>query len=481
MGVDLGTYPMFVGGRAESPNADLTVREPYASREVARVAMGTADDVERGIAAAVAAAPAMAAMPAYARADVLRRAAAVLDGRRDELVRVLMLEAGKIRRDADGEVDRLVDTFSVAAIEATQLEGSVLAMDQVARGAGVRGMSRPVPIGPCGLITPFNFPLNLVAHKVAPAIAAGCPFVLKPADKTPVSALMIGAVLAESGLPDGAFSIIPCAIPDAAAIVSDARLPLLSFTGSDRVGRMLAAQAGMKRTVFELGGNAACVIDEHTDLDDCLPRLVAGGFAYSGQSCISVQRILVHRSLEPAVLDGLVARVSALVAGDPADAATDVGPMIDENAATRLESWIAEAEAAGATVHTGGTRRGALMPAHVLSGVPADAALSREEAFGPVVIVDPFDDFDDALDRVNASRFGLQAGVFTRDVDRMHRAWDRLEVGAVVINEIPSFRLDPMPYGGVKASGLGREGLRSAIADMTEDRLLVVRDLPRPR
>ena len=351
----------------------------------------------------------------------------------------------------------------------------MLNLEISARASGYQGMTKRVPIGPCSFISPFNFPLNLAAHKVAPAIAAGCTFVLKPASRTPIGALIIGEVLAETDLPEGAFSILPCNRDGADLFTTDERLKLLSFTGSPDVGWALKAKAGKKPVVLELGGNAACVVDEDADIDDAIKRIIVGAYYQSGQSCISVQRILVHKNIYETFREKFVHEVSALVAGDPADENTFIGPMISESEAERLEDWIHEAREAGATVLCGGTRKGAMLDATVMEGVPADCNASAEEAFGPLSVLVPFDDYDEALKEVNNSRYGLQAGIFTRDLYKAHKAWDVLEVGGVVIGDVPSWRVDNMPYGGVKDSGLGREGIRYAIEDMTETRLMVIR------
>jgi acyl-CoA reductase-like NAD-dependent aldehyde dehydrogenase len=356
-----------------------------------------------------------------------------------------------------------------------RMHGEVIPLDIAPRARNYTGMWKRVPIGPVGLITPFNFPLNLAAHKIAPAIAVGCPFVLKPASSTPVGALVIGEILAETDLPRGAFSILPCSGATATALATDQRLNLLSFTGSPTVGWDLKARAGRKRVVLELGGNAAVIVDADTDLDDAVQRIVFGAFYQSGQSCISVQRIMVHEQIYDALRDKLVAATRQLVMGDPKDERTFIGPLITEGDAARLQQWIQAAAARGARVLCGGRRNGALLEATLLEDVPKDEPLCAHEAFGPVAVLSRFTDFDAALAEVNASVYGLQAGVFTRDLYKMQKAWDRLEVGGVVIGDVPSWRVDNMPYGGVKESGLGREGVRYSMEEMTEIRLLVIR------
>jgi acyl-CoA reductase-like NAD-dependent aldehyde dehydrogenase len=330
----------------------------------------------------------------------------------------------------------------------------------------------------CSFITPFNFPLNLVAHKVAPALAVGCPFVLKPASATPVGALIVGEVLAETGLPRGAFSILPVPGAQAARFAEDPRIRLLSFTGSPAVGWELKARAGKKKVVLELGGNAAVIVDADADLDDAVERIVFGAFYQSGQSCISVQRVIVHEDVYADFKRRLVEKTAALATGDPKDEGTFIGPMISEAEAERLHGWIQAAVARGARVLVGGDRRGAMLDATLLEGVAKDADVCAREAFGPVAVLSKFRDFDAALAEVNDSAYGLQAGVFTRDLYRAHRAWDRLEVGAVVVGDVPSWRVDHMPYGGVKESGQGREGVRFAMDEMTEIRLFVLRTPP---
>ena len=469
------TYPYWVANRAEQPNTDLAVTDKYTGEVATRVALADAPAIQRAIAAAVAAAGPMRRLLPYERKAVLEHCVRRFRERADELAMALCIEAGKPIRDSRGEVTRLIDTFTVAAEEATRIGGEVLELQISARARGYRGMTQRVPVGPCSFISPFNFPLNLTAHKVAPAIAAGCPFVLKPATRTPIGALIIAEVLAETDLPAGAFSVLPVHRDCAELFTTDERLKLLSFTGSPAVGWALKAKAGKKKVVLELGGNAACIVDEDADVDAVVPRLVFGAFYQSGQSCISVQRILVHARRYDEVREKLVAATRELVMGDPKREETFLGPMIDAGEAARLERWTGEAVTRGGRVLCGGHRQGAMHEATLLEGVPRDCALYAEEAFGPVAVLGRFERFDDALAEVNDSRFGLQAGVFTRDLHRAQRAWDELDVGGVVVGDVPSFRVDHMPYGGIKDSGLGREGVRWAIADLTEERLLVLR------
>ncbi len=470
------TYPYYLGNKPLAPNADLPVIDKYTQEVATRVALADADAIDRGIAAAVEATEPMRRQKPYERQAVLNHCVSAFQERFDELAQALCIEAGKPIKDSRGEVTRLIDTFRIAAEEAVRIDGEVLNLEVSARARGYRGMYKRVPIGPCSFISPFNFPLNLAAHKVAPALAVGCPFVLKPASRTPIGALIIGEVLAETDLPPGAFSILPCRRDGADLFTVDERLKLLSFTGSPAVGWDLKARAGKKKVVLELGGNAACLVDEDADIPQVIERLIVGAFYQSGQSCISVQRILVHERLYDAFRDQFVEATRALHAGDPKDESTFIGPMIAESEAKRLEGWIDAAVQAGGRLLCGGTREGTLLAATLLEDVPADTKVCTEEAFGPVAVLSRFDDFDAALATINDSAFGLQAGIFTRDLHKALRAWDTLDVGGVLINDVPSWRVDNMPYGGVKDSGLGREGIRYAIEDMSEIRLLVIRD-----
>lgn len=470
-------YPLILGGTAQFTETLTDVTDKYSGAVVSRVATANAATLDRAIQLATKSAPGLRTLAAYERRAILVHCVKRFEERKDELALSLCVEAGKPIKDARGEVGRLIDTFQIAADEAVRLGGEVMNLELSARSKGYRGMTQFVPVGPCALISPFNFPLNLVAHKVAPAIATGCPFVLKPATRTPLGALIIGEILMETDLPKDSYSILPCPRDGADQLITDERLKLLSFTGSPKVGWDLKARAGKKKVVLELGGNAACLVDEDQgeNLDAIVERLVFGGFYQSGQSCISVQRIFAHASIYDALRERLVARVEKLVAGDPKDESTFLGPLISEKEAQRLETWIRRAEAAGAKVLCGGVREGAMLAGTVLEDVDPDEPICAEEAFGPVVVLAKYTDFGDALARINASRYGLQAGLFVSDYKKMLRAWDELEVGGVVVGDVPSFRADNMPYGGVKDSGLGREGVRSGMMEMSETRLLVVK------
>lgn len=470
-------YPYYLANSAVYANADLEVTDKFSNLVATRVAMADAKAIDAGIAAAVAAETPMRQMAPFERRAVIEHCVKRFKERAEEMAVALCIEAGKPIKDSRGEVSRLIDTFAVAADESVRIGGEVLNLEIAPRARGYRGMCKRVPIGACSFISPFNFPLNLAAHKIAPALAMGCPFVLKPASRTPIGALIIGEILAETDLPKGAFSILPAHRDGADLFTTDDRLKLLSFTGSPGVGWELKAKAGRKKVVLELGGNAACVVDEDQadNLDRVVERLIFGGYYQSGQSCIHVQRIYVHRRLYVQVRDRLVSAIKALKLGNPRDEDTFVGPMISEGEAKRLHGWVHAAIAAGGHCLVGGDRQGAMLEPTLIENCPKHTDLYREEAFGPAVTIEPFDDFDAVLHQVNDSKFGLQAGIFTRDLYKANKAWDELEVGGVVIGDVPSWRVDNMPYGGVKDSGLGREGVKYAMEDMSEIRLMVIR------
>jgi aldehyde dehydrogenase (NAD+) len=471
------TYPYYLANRPQTSRTMLEVRDKYSGKLATRVAVPDAKAIEKAIAAAVKATRPMREFKPWARQAVLQHCARRFEQRRDELAEALCIEAGKPIKDAAGEVTRLIETFRIAAEEAVRINGETINLELASRLDGYHGYTRRVPLGPVSFITPFNFPLNLVAHKVVPAIAAGCPFVLKPAEKTPIGALIIGQVLAETDLPPGAFSILTLDGAHAAPLVEDDRFKLLSFTGG-QVGWALKARAGRKKVVLELGGNAACIVDadQGAKLDRVVERLVFGAFYQSGQSCIGVQRIYAHVDIYQALKRKLVAATKKLKAGEPKDKTVFIGPMIDEAAAERLHGWILEAKQAGGRILCGGKREGNMLQATLMENVAADAKINRQEAFGPLALLAPYEHFDDAIAMVNDSDFGLQAGIFTDSLAHAMRAWNELEQGGVVVNDIPSFRVDNMPYGGIKLSGLGREGIRYAIEDMTEIRLMVMRE-----
>lgn len=471
-------YPLYLNNKAAQPNTDLAVTDKYTGEVAFRCALATPDVIDEAIAGAVRAAEPMARLASYEKQAVLEHCVARFRERFDELAYALCVEAGKPIADSEGEVTRLIDTFKIAAEEAVRNYGEIQPLDISARAKGYMGMWKRVPIGPCSFISPFNFPLNLAAHKIAPAIAIGCPFVMKPASMTPLGAIIMGEVLAECDvLPEGAFSILPASRDGADLFTTDERLKLLSFTGSPGVGWDLKARAGKKKVVLELGGNAAVIVDKDADLDHALARITFGGYYQSGQSCIHVQRVIIHEDVYDTFRDMLVAKVKTLKSGDPKDRETFIGPMISEKEAIRLKGWVDAAVAGGATLLAGGGREGAMLEATLLEGAGKDSDIYREEAFGPVVILSRFARWDDALDEVNDSKFGLQAGIFTRDLHKVLEAWDVLDVGGICVNEVSSYRVDNMPYGGVKDSGLGREGVRFAMEDMSEIRNLVIRRL----
>ena len=468
------SYPFFVAGKWVSEGRPLEVASPYDGALAGVTYWATAEQFEQAIRAAVSAFETTKRLPAYERQRVLRTISDSIAARREEFARLMAMEAGKPIKTARAEVDRAVFTFAVAAEESVRIGGEWLPMDLQASTAGRMAIVRRFPLGPIAAITPFNFPLNLVAHKVAPAIAAGCTMVLKPAPKTPLCALLLTEIVEKAGLPAGALNTLSLSNEDAARMVADDRLKLLTFTGSGAVGWALKARAGKKKVALELGGNAAVIVHGDADVDFAAERCALGGFSYAGQSCISVQRIFVQGNVEEKFTASLLSRVSKLKAGDPLDEATDIGPMINEDAAKRAASWVDDAAKSGAKILAGGKRNGAIMDPTVLSHTKPDMRVNCEEVFAPVVVVEPYDDFGDALRWVNDSPYGLQAGLFTRDAKLIFQAYEELEVGGLIVGDMSSFRIDHMPYGGVKDSGLGREGLRYAIEDMTEPRLLVL-------
>jgi len=470
--------PFWLAARPAIGEETLPVTHPGDGRPVATVAVPTPEQVEQAVAAADGVRREASALPAHARAAALTHVSASLGERADEVARLITAENGKPMKWSRGEVSRAVSTFRWAAEEARRWSGEVQRLDSDAAGAGRVALTRRFPYGPVLGISPFNFPLNLVAHKVAPALAVGAPIVVKPAPATPLSALLLGELLAQTDLPAGMVSVLPLPNERAGDLLADPRLPVVSFTGSVPVGWGIRDAVPRKHVTLELGGNAAAVVcadwSSDGDLDWAAARIATFSNYQAGQSCISVQRVFADRAVHDVLLERIVAKVEEQRTGDPYDESTDVGPLVSEDAARRVERWVEEAVSAGAKVLTGGTRDGSHYAPTVLVDVPADANVAGEEVFGPVVVVDRVDGVDQAVARVNDSRFGLQAGVFTRDVRTAFRMHRDLEVGGVIVGDVPSYRADQMPYGGVKDSGVGREGLRSAMADLTYERVMVL-------
>jgi acyl-CoA reductase-like NAD-dependent aldehyde dehydrogenase len=451
-----------------------TIACPYDDAPVGRVHRAGPAELEQAIDAAVAAFETTRKLPAHARAAALRKISAAIADQSEELARTIALEAGKPIKQARIEVGRSVATFASAAEEASRFHDELLHLDALPGGENRPAIVRRFPIGPIAAISPFNFPLNLVAHKLAPAIAAGCPVVLKPASQTPISALKLAAIIAESGWPKEALSVLPMSSGDAAPLVEDERFKLLTFTGSPSVGWGMKGRAGRKRVTLELGGNAGVIVHSDTNLAYAAERCVVGGYGYAGQSCISVQRVFVHQPAYEEFMDNFVPKVRALKVGHPLDEATDLGSLISSGDGERVAAWLEEARAAGAECLVGGDVKGGVVPPTVVVKAGPDLRVNNQEIFAPVVTVQTYENFDEALHAVNDSAYGLQAGVFSSDVRRIFQAYEALEVGGVMANEVPTWRIDPMPYGGVKQSGFGREGLRYAIEEMTEPKLLVI-------
>ncbi|MFI6574294.1 aldehyde dehydrogenase family protein [Nocardiopsis sp. NPDC050513] len=469
----MSTRPFWLAGTAATGDTEITVVNPYTGRPAGTVAVPTAAQIEEAVAAAHAVADETAALPAHVRADALAHVSRRIGERAEEIAQTITAESGKPIRWARGEVGRAVSVFRLAAEEARRDSGELQRLDTDAGGTGRMALIRRVPKGPVLGISPFNFPLNLVAHKIAPALAVGAPIILKPAPATPMTALILGEIVAETELPGGALSVLPMPNERAAPLITDERLPVISFTGG-QFGWELQRRAPHKHVTLELGGNAAAVVLADADLDWAAQRVALFGNNQAGQVCIGVQRVIVEDAVHDAFVGKLVERVEALGVGDPADPDTEVGPLVDEAAAERVEAWVNEAAEAGATILTGGTRDGVTVAPTVVADAPADAKVVREEVFGPVLVVQRVADTDAAFAAVNDSDFGLQAGVFTRDLPTAFRAHRELEVGGVVIGDVPTFRADQMPYGGVRKSGVGKEGVRSAMDDLTYERVLVL-------
>jgi acyl-CoA reductase-like NAD-dependent aldehyde dehydrogenase len=463
-----------LAGEWISEGERLDIHSPYDGKSIGSTWLATRKHLEQAIGQAEQSCAELRQLAAYRRKEALLKVAAAIRDHAETFVRLMVLEAGKPVKAARAEVDRAVLTFTTAAEESVRIYGEYLPLDFIPSSEGRWGMVRRFPVGPIAAVTPFNFPLNLVAHKLAPAMAVGCAVVLKPAPQTPFCAMLLAKLILEAGWPAAALSVLPLSNEDAALLVADERIKLLSFTGSASVGWQLKRAAGKKRVVLELGGNAAVIVHADADVEHAVSRCNSGAFTYAGQSCISVQRIVVHADIFDPFCAQMVEAAGRLRVGDPSHEATDVGPMIRASDVQRVEQWIKEATAAGAKLLCGGSSTGSLIAPTLLSATTSQMKVNCEEIFAPVATIEPYDDFDDALDRVNQSRYGLQAGVFTRDAGLIFRAFEMLEVGGVIVGDVPTFRVDPMPYGGVKDSGLGREGIRYAMEEMTERKLMVM-------
>jgi len=468
------SQPILVAGRWEESERELVSIAPGTGEEIGRSFLASAEQLDRATAAAVTAFEVTRKLASFERADLLRKIATGIVEHRDELGELLAREAGKPLADSLTEVDRTAFTFRHAGEEAERITGEVIPLDVIATSRGKWGITRRVPLGPIAGISPFNVPLSLSAHKLAPALAAGNTIVLKPDSKVALTLLLLARIMVDAGVPEGALSVLPMDVDVADAMVTDPRFRLLSFTGSARVGWDMRARAGTKQVVLELGGDGAVIVAADADLDHVVKRVLVGSFKYAGQICISVQRIFVHASLVAEFTERMSAGAAALRVGPPLEPSSEIGPMISEAAAARMLETVDEAVRAGATVIVGGHRTGAYVEPTVLTNVPHTVALATDEAFAPVVFIEPFTELSDAIARVNESRYGLQAGVFTRDLRAIWAAFDDLDVGGVIINDVPTYRVDHMPYGGVKDSGIGREGIRYAIEHMTELRTLVI-------
>ncbi len=476
-GILADVKPFYLAGEWVSSDQLLEVRNPYNDELIGTTSFATAEHLEKAIQAAEQAAAPMQAMPVYQRFEILTKLSIKMRAEQDAIANLLAQEAGKPIRDAETETDRAIFTVGTAAEEAKRIDGEVIPLDLLPASKGRFGIVRRFPIGPIAGIAPFNFPLNLSLHKIAPAIASGNPIVLKPPTRDPLTMLKIAEMLDDCGLPAGAVSVLPMDREVGDAMVSDERFKLLSFTGSPNVGWAMKNRAGKKKVVLELGGNAGVMIDDDADLAYAAARVRIGAFSYAGQACISVQRVFVHEQRYDEFVALLLAEVARIVSGDPLDRATDLGPMIDDQAASRTHAWVQAAIAEGASLLTGGNVNGRFFEPTVIANAAPTSLVCSEEAFAPLVTVAPVPSFRAGIAALNDSVFGLQAGVFTNRLEHAWQAYEGIEAGGVIINDIPSYRIDHMPYGGVKDSGLGREGLKYAIEDMTEPRLMVVNRL----
>lgn len=467
-------HPFWIGGKWRKSAEKVEVINPYNNQPIGVTYSASAEDVEIALAAAAHAFQEMRRMPAFRRGEILHQISEGLKSRREEVARTMTLESGKPIADARGEVNRAVSTFQIASEEAKRIEGELLPLDLMPGSEGRVGITRRFPIGPIVGISPFNFPLNLVAHKIAPALAAGNTILLKPAPKTPLTALLLAEIIASVGVPDGAVSVFLCGNELAEKMVLDPRVKMLSFTGSAAVGWMLKEKANKKRVVLELGGNAGVIIHSDADLDYAAKRCAVGGFSYAGQVCISVQRIFVQEQIYSRFSSLFAEQVKGLQVGDPTDEKTAMGPMIDLKAAERAERWIQEAVSQGAKILTGGKRSGTLLEPTVLTETTPQMQVNCQEVFAPIVTMAPYRKLEEAIARINQSPYGLQAGLFVRDIKETFHAFEEIEVGGLIVNDVPTYRVDHMPYGGLKESGVGREGVRYAIEEMTDLKLMAL-------
>lgn len=469
-------YQLFINGQWSKGGANIEVKNKYTQEIFAVLPAARKEDVEEAVAAAERAAPVMAEMTAFRRAEILARTAGLLQERKEEFAETIAAEAGKALKFARAEVDRGISTFSIAAEEAKRVHGETMPLDAVPAGEGYFGFWVRRPVGVIAAISPFNFPLNLVAHKVAPALAAGNTVILKPATTTPITAVLLCQVLNQAGLPKGAINLVVGSGGTVGEwLVTDPRVAKISFTGSPAVGQHIMSIAGIKKVTLELGNNSPVIIAPDADLDLVAKRAAVGAYYNSGQVCISVQRIYSQRSISEPFTEKFVRASEAMVVGDPLDERVDVGPMIDPGEVDRIENWIQEARSGGAKVLTGGKHEGAVYWPTVLEGVSPDMKVVAQEAFAPVASILPYDDFEEALRQADQTEYGLQVGVFTRDINNVFKAIKRLNFGGVIVNDTPNFRADNMPYGGNRHSGIGREGVHFAIEDMTNIQMVAVR------
>jgi glyceraldehyde-3-phosphate dehydrogenase (NADP+) len=471
------TYEILIGKELTKGSSTIPVINPFTGEPFAQVCLADSDAIEKAIILAEKAFKKTRILPAYQRSQICSEVAAGIQRRSEEFARVIVQESGKPLIYARGEVARSISTFEIASQEALRLDGEMLTLDITESAQGKAGLTRRFPIGPIAGISPFNFPLNLVAHKVAPALACGNPIILKPASSTPLTALLLGEIVQNTQAIEGSFSVLPCSTKDATPLVEDSRLKMITFTGSPNVGWDIKKRAGRKKVVLELGGNAGVIVEPDAEINLAAKKIAFGAFVYSGQVCISIQRAYIHSSRYDDFLESLIKATKELISGDPLDESVTIGPMIDQDNAERIELWVNEAVAKGAKILIGGNRDKNYYPPTILTDVKPNLPVACSEAFGPILIINSYTNFNDAIKDVNNTDFGLQAGVFTNNMNKVLGAFNQLDVGGVVINDIPTFRVDNMPYGGVKDSGFGREGIKYSLREMTEIKLLVYNHL----